>query len=40
MIYFNDGGTKMPEEKNKKPSVWSKYTDEDKKNLDELAKAI
>ena len=28
----------MPEEKNKKPSVWSKYTDEDKKNLDELAK--
>lgn len=28
----------MSEEKNKKPSVWSKYTDEDKKNLEELAK--
>ena len=28
----------MSEEKNKKPSVWSKYTDEDKKNLEELSK--
>lgn len=26
------------EEKNKKPSVWSKYTDEDKENLENLAK--
>ncbi|MBR3723158.1 MAG: aminopeptidase [Selenomonadaceae bacterium] len=28
----------MSEEKNKKPSVWSKYTEEDKRNLDALAK--
>lgn len=28
----------MSEEKNQKTSVWSKYTDEDKKNLDSLAK--
>ncbi len=28
----------MAEDKNKKPSVWSRYTDADKKNLDELGK--